>query len=317
MDVNGKSVRVGVAVHERTVPETLEVIRKADDLGVKAAWLTTGGIGTDAIPIFAAAAVLTRQIMLGTAITPTYPRHPLATAQEALAVAPLASGRFRLGVGPSHRPAVEAVFGIPFDRPLEHLREYVIILKQALQRGKVDFDGEFFHVHGQVTEPPGTPVLISALRPGSYRLAGEYADGAISWVTPSHFLRDRARPALEAGAAKRSDGVKPILVGHAFAIVSTDQSAVLAVGRERLAGYARLPFYQEMFAAAGFPEARQGTVSQGMIDNIVISGDEKQVAEGIHRFAESGVDELIISLVNSGRDQRPQVERTLQVIAGL
>lgn len=315
MEVNGKSVRVGVAVHERSVTETLEVIRKADDLGVKAAWLTTGGLGPDALPILAAAGVQTRQIMLGTAITPTYPRHPLATAQEALAVAPLAPDRFRLGVGPSHRPAVEAVFGIPFERPLEHLREYVIILKQALQSGKVDFTGEFFRVHGQVFDPPGTPVLMSALRPASYRLAGELADGAISWVTPPHFLRDRAIPALEAGAAKRTDGVRPILVGHAFAVVSTDRPAVLAAARERLAGYARLPFYQEMFAAAGFPEARQGTVSEGMINNIVIFGDDAQVAEGIRRFAECGVDELIISLLPFGRDQRPLVERTLQVLA--
>jgi len=317
MEVNGKNVRVGIAVHERSVPETLEVIRLADQRGVPAAWLTTGGLGPDALPIFAAAAVQTEQIKLGTAITPTYPRHPLATAQAALAVAQLAPDRFRLGVGPSHRPAIEGVFGIPFERPLEHLREYVTVLKQALQTGTVDFAGEFYRVKGRMFDPPGTPVLLSALRPGSYRLAGEIADGAISWVTPAHYLRDSAAPALATGAARRADGVRPLLVGHAFATVSTDAPAVLAAGRERLAVYARLPFYQEMFAAAGFPEARQAVLSEGLIKSIVISGDEAAVADGIRAFAACGVDELIVSLLASGRDERPTVDRTLRLIASL
>jgi alkanesulfonate monooxygenase SsuD/methylene tetrahydromethanopterin reductase-like flavin-dependent oxidoreductase (luciferase family) len=306
--------RIGVAVHERTVPETLAVIRRADELGVEAAWLTTGGTGPDGMTTLAAAAVQTSRILLGTAITPTFPRHPIVAAQQAIVVGQLAPGRFRLGLGPSHKPTIEGVFGIPFERPLEHLAEYTTIVRQALQSGKIDFDDNRFHAHGQVANPPNIPVLISALRGGSYELAGEIADGAISWVTPAPFLRDVARPALETGAAKRADRRRPILVGHAFAVVSEDAATVLSTARVRLATYARLPFYQEMFAAAGFPEARQGTMSDGMLRAIVIHGDEATVRAGIEQFLTHGVDEIIVSLLPLDTDRPGTTDRTLRVL---
>lgn len=307
---------IGVAVHEQRPTDTLAVIRRADELGVAAAWLTTGGIGPDGLTIFAVAASQTQQIKLGTSIVPTFPRHPLVAVQQTLVIADLAPGRFRLGVGPSHRPAIEGTYGLSFERPLEEVREYVTILKQVLDTGAVDFDGKRLHAHGRVfLPPPRVPVFMSALRPGSYSMAGEISDGALSWISPAPFLRDVARPALLAGAARRTDGRTPILVGHAFAVVSTDDAEVQRVARERLAMYARLPFYQEMFAAAGFPEARQGTLSDGMISSIVLHGDEDQVAEGIRRFVDAGLDELIVSLLPLGSDRRGTTERTLKLLA--
>lgn len=307
---------VGVAVHERSVPDTLAMIRRAEQLGVDAVWLTTGGVGPDGLTVFAAAAVQTTRIKLGTAIVPIYPRHPLVVVQQALVLSQLAPGRFRLGVGPSHRPSIEGMYGIPFERPLEHLREYVTILRQALQDGTVDVDGRYYHAHARVASPPNLPVLISALRPASYELAGEVADGAISWVTPAPFLRDAARPALLAGAARRTDGRRPLLVGHAFGVVSTDESAVLPVARERLAGYARLPFYQEMLAAAGYPEARQGTVSDALIREIVLFGDENAVRAGVRRYLDAGLDELIVSLLPLETERAESIDRTLRALAG-
>jgi len=307
---------VGVAIHERTVADTLAVIRRADEAGVAAAWLTTGGVGPDGLTILAVAATQTTRIKLGTAIVPTFPRHPLAVVQQAVVLGQLARGRFRLGIGPSHRPSIEGTYGIPFERPLEHLREYTTILRQALQNGTVDFEGRRFRVHARVPEPPNLPVLVSALRPASYELAGEIADGAISWVTPAPFLRDVARPALLAGAAKRTDGRRPLLVGHAFAVVSQDESAVLQTARERLAVYARLPFYQEMFAAAGFPEARQATLSDTLLKDIVLFGDENAVRAGVRRYLDAGLDELIVSLLPIEPDRSGSIDRTLRVLAG-
>src|SRR5579884_1828964 len=305
---------VGVAVHEPTVPDTLAMIRHAEQLGVAAAWLTTGGVGPDGLTVLAAAAIQTSWIKLGTAIVPIYPRHPLVVVQQALVLGQLAPGRFRLGIGPSHRPSTEGMYGIRFERPLEHLREYTTILRQALQDGTVDVDGRYYHAHARVPSPPNLPVLISALRPASYELAGEIADGAISWITPAPFLRDAARPALLAGAAKRTDGRRPILVGHAFAVVSTDEPAVLQAARERLAGYARLPFYQEMFAAAGYPEARQGTITDALIREIVLFGDENAVRTGVRRYLDAGLDELIVSLLPVGPDRAQTIDRTLHAL---
>ena len=122
-------------------------------------------------------------------------------AQQAQIVAQLAPGRFRLGVGPSHRPTIEAM-GIDFHAPLGHLREYLQILKAILQGGRVDFDGEHYTAHDGIGEPVDIEIMASALRKGSFELCGEEADGAISWICPFTYLRDVALPAMEAGAAR-------------------------------------------------------------------------------------------------------------------
>ena len=80
-------------------------------------WSTAGGTAADAVTMFAVAAARTTRINLGTSVVPTYPRHPIVLAAQALAIAAFAPGRFRLGVGPSHRPTIEGMFGLPFDTP--------------------------------------------------------------------------------------------------------------------------------------------------------------------------------------------------------
>ena len=93
---------VGVAVSGNKISEVQSMIYRAEELGIHAAWMTTGGARLDSITCFAASAAATERIKLGTSIVPTYPRHPLVMVQQAQIVAQLAPGRFRLGVGPSH-----------------------------------------------------------------------------------------------------------------------------------------------------------------------------------------------------------------------
>src|SRR5689334_18624302 len=159
---------IGVAVHEFTAREQLAAIELAEREGVPGVWLTTGGVGPDALTLFAAAARSTARIRFGTSIVPTFPRHPLVVVQQALVVAALAPGRLRVGVGPSHRPTIEGMYGLLFERPLEHLAEYVTILRAALQQGRFDLDGARFRVHGELPNPPNVPVMLAALRPPSY-----------------------------------------------------------------------------------------------------------------------------------------------------
>src|ERR671923_63935 len=73
--------------------------------------------------------------------------------------------------------------------------------RAALHQGRVAFAGRRFRVRAELPAPPGVPVLVSALRPGAYALAGRLADGALAWVCPLPYLRDQALPALRAGAA--------------------------------------------------------------------------------------------------------------------
>jgi F420-dependent oxidoreductase-like protein len=305
---------VGIHVQGQDLPASVSLIQRADQAGVPSVWLTSGGIGPDSLTTLAVAGTRTEQIQLGTSIAITYSRHPVAMIQQAIAVHQVAPGRFRLGIGPSHRTTIEGIYGLPFDRPLEQVREYAAILDQAFHGGEIDFQGQRFTVRGRVPNAPAVPVYLAALRPAAYMLAGAVADGAISWVSPSAFLRDVARPALLAGAAQRGGGARPRLVGHAFGLVSDDAAAVKQLGRERLTGYTRQPFYQEMFAAAGHPEARNGVMSDALVDDLVLAGNEEQVRQGIRRFLDGGVDELIISLLPAGAQPEASIERTFRLL---
>jgi alkanesulfonate monooxygenase SsuD/methylene tetrahydromethanopterin reductase-like flavin-dependent oxidoreductase (luciferase family) len=104
----------------------------------------------------AAAATKTSTVRLGTSIVPTYPRHPLVLAQQALALYDIAPGRLRLGIGPSHSSIIEGIYGLPQTTPLAHLREYVKVLHAALWEGKVDHHGHFFNVVARPVHPLDT-----------------------------------------------------------------------------------------------------------------------------------------------------------------
>jgi alkanesulfonate monooxygenase SsuD/methylene tetrahydromethanopterin reductase-like flavin-dependent oxidoreductase (luciferase family) len=109
----------------------------------------------------------------------------------------------------------------------------------------------------------------------------------------------------------------PPLVAHCFACVHEDAAAVRKVAHERLAGYARTRFYQEMFAQAGYPEARQGTMSEAMLDAVVVHGDEAAVAAGLRAYLDAGMDELCVSTLVAGADRRAGLDRTLRLLATL
>ena len=184
--------QIGVAVRGNHIHDILQTIERAEEVGIDAAWMTTGGARLDSITVFAVAAVRTRRIKLGTSIVPTFPRHPIVMVQQSQVVAQLAPGRFRLGVGPSHRPTMESM-GMNFTAPLGHLREYVHILKTLLQQGQVNFNGRYYKAHDAIAAALDVPVLASALQRGSFELCGEVSDGAISWICPEQYLRDVAK----------------------------------------------------------------------------------------------------------------------------
>ena len=228
--------RVGLVVYGRDAAAAVAKIVKAEAAGVRQVWMTQGTPAPDTLTLFAAAAVQTTSVRLGTAVVPIYSQHPLTLAQQALALDDLAPGRLRLGIGPSHRPTIEGTYGIPMKAPLEHLREYVTVLRSALWEGKVDYQGRFYTLKVRLPRTPHTPILISALREGAFRLAGEVADGAISWVCPVPYLLEKAIPALQAGAAKSGRPVPP-LVAHILVALGRDRQAVLAAARRQIAGY--------------------------------------------------------------------------------
>lgn len=305
---------IGVAVSGANTPEILGRIERSEQAGIPAVWLTTGGARPDSLTSFAAAAVRTQNIKFGTSIVPTFPRHPLVMVQQAQVIAQLAPGRFRLGIGPSHRPTMRAM-GIRMSKPLGHLREYLRILKGLLQDGKVDFEGEYYQAHETIAEPVDVPVMASALQRGSFELCGAEADGAISWVCPGQYLRDVALPAMRAGAEQAGRPVPP-LIAHAPVCVHENAAEVRAAVRQQVTN-PRMPFYQRMLVDAGFPEASQGTWSDGMIDAVVFWGDETRVAERIQEMFSFGATEVLLSPIGAGEDQNGSIHRATRLIAEL
>jgi F420-dependent oxidoreductase-like protein len=300
----------------RTAADVVDGIVRAEERGIPAAWLTTGGVAPDGLTLLAAAAVRTERILLGTSITPTYPRHPLVMAQQSLAIAQLAPGRFRLGIGPSHKPTMEGMFGIPFARPLTHLRAYVEVVKSLLQEGAVDRDEGPFRVHARLAQPVDVPVLASALQEKSFDLCGEVADGAITWMCPPAYVRDVALPAFRRGA-ERAGRPLPLLVAHVPVCVSEDAAAVREAARQGLGFYMRVPSYARMSAAAGYPEAAESGLSDAHVDALVAHGDEARVRQRLEEWFALGADEIIAAPLAAGDDRAATVERTIALVASL
>jgi len=311
-----KDIVVGVHIAGMNAADIVEGIVAAERAGVECAWMTSGGAAADPLAVFAAAAMRTERVLFGTSIVPTFPRHPLALVQGAVVIDSVAPGRLRLGVGPSHKPTIEGTWGIPFVRPLEHLREYLIILQSVLGQGKVDFDGKRMSAHAQL---PGGPtqvtVMASALRPNGFRVCGELADGAISWVCPLPYLRDVAVPAIREGAAA-GRRTPPPLVAHVPVAVSEDVDAVRKAAARQIGLYPRVPFYSQMFQDAGFPEAREGQLSDRMIDALVIHGSAAQVKERLRQVSSFGAGELLAMPILPPGDDRA-LSRTLAVLGEL
>ena len=311
-------LQVGLAIRRPTPAAAIDAILEMEKAGIETAWSTGGGVGGDTLTLFGAVAPGTSRIVLGTSIVPTYPRHPTVLASQALIVEGLAPGRLRLGIGPSHRPTMVDAYGLDMGRPLAHLREYLTVLRALLWEGRADFDGTYLHVHTALPSeapPPRTPLPISALRVGAFRLAGEIADGAISWMCPVPYLVERAKPALAAGA-EAAGRARPPLIGHVPVAVHDDPAAVRAAARAQLSLYGRLPFYAGMFADAGFPVASDGTMSDALFDELVVSGDPDVVAQRLTAVQAAGVDELLVTHV-AVDDRVTEEARLLRVLGQL
>ena len=305
---------VGVSIQASSATEATKQIEQAEAAGIHAAWSTIGGAGgADAMTVFAAALGRTDSILLGTAIVQTWPRHPITIAQQAVALESLAPGRFRLGIGPAHEAAMTHDYGYDFKAPLTNLREYLTVLRSLLRGGEVEFEGRHVTARRRISEPVQTPIMASALRPRSFELCGELADGAISWMCPRAYLVQHALPAIERGA-EAAGRPPPPLIMHVPICLSEDREAVDELARQQFGGYARAPFYQAMFAEAGFADAAERYSSE-LLASLVISGGEEQVAAGLVELTGAGMGEVLAAPIIDPEDGEASIERAFAAVA--
>ncbi len=304
----------GVSVTASSACEAVEKIEHLEELGVGAAWLTSGGGGGEAIAILAAAAAKTDSIRLGTSIVQTWSRHPVTLAQQVQVIDSLAPGRFRLGVGPSHQASMESALGADFRAPIGHLREYLRILRALMHTGAVEFKGRWYSANTSLPTIVDVPIMASALRPGAFETCGELSDGAISWVCPHFYLKDTALPALNKGAESAGRPAPP-LIAHAPVCVTEDLDAARDGVRARLGYFPSIPFYANMFAEAGFSGTPDSGWTDEMLDQVLIAGDEDAVADRINTVLEWGATEILATPIPCGDDPSATEERTLKLLA--
>lgn len=308
--------RVGIHILAKDTPDALRKVREAEAAGVHQVWTTAGGAGgVDALTFYAAAALQTDNIRLGTSIVPIFPRHPAVTALQTLAIHDLAPGRFRLGIGPSTHQIIEGQYGLRMPAPLAYLKEYATVLRSALWDGKVDFHGRFFNVAFTLPRRAQVPLLVSALGQKAFRLAGEISDGAISWMCPVPYLLDKALPALRAGA-KASHRPTPPVVAHVPVAMTIDETAARAAILGRLRYFTGNPFYAQMFAAAGLPVAADGSGLDALARGLIVAGDGVKMRQQLVDLLADGLDELLVGLFPVA-DEEDEWRRLLQVIGSL
>lgn len=305
--------RIGLAFVPTSARGAVDLIERAEGAGIPTAWAVMPALGLDTPTLFAAAAMRTDRIGLGTAIVPAFTRHPLGLATQAAALEGLAPGRLRLGIGTAHARTMVDVYHLPFDRPLAQLREYLAVLRPLLATGEARFAGEFYRVDAKLPAAPGTPVLISALRAPAFALAGAAADGAISWLCPVPYLRGVALPALARGAAK-AGRPRPPLIAHVPVVARADRDEAHRIARAGLASYAAAPFYARMFADAGHPLGPERELPDALLDELVVWGEPAGIADALRRRLGQGLDELLVGVLPG--DDRAADERALVGILG-
>jgi F420-dependent oxidoreductase-like protein len=288
---------VGPTIDGSSSASAVKSIVAAEDAGVRQVWMTQSPIWPDTLTTLAAAAEKTTTVNLGTSIVPTYPRHPLVMAQQALAIQDLAPGRFRLGIGPSHRFLIEDMYGLQHSKPLAHLREYFEVVRAALWDGKVNHHGEFYAAEATFPRTAQVPIFISTLGKNAFQLAGQIADGAIAWVCPIPYLLDTGIPALCSSASAAGRSAPPIVVAHIPIALSEDRTTALLAGYRFLDFYVKRPFYANMFSNAGFQITSDQSVPDALVDTLLISGNEATVSARLRELLEAGLDELLVTLV--------------------
>lgn len=289
-----------------TPAELVEQACTAEAEGFPAAWSVHFSRGVDALSVLGLAGTRTSTIELGVGVVPTYPRHPLALAQQAATVQAFCGGRLTLGVGVSHRPVIEGLHGLTYTSPADHMRDYLSVLVPLLREGSVTHAGEHYRVDGGFAVPGTSPVsvVVGALAPRMVEAAGELADGIVTWLAGPRSLESVIVPRLLKAAAGRPE---PRVVAAIPVAVCDDVAAGRATAETTFARYGGLENYQRLFA-------RDGVSSVG---DLVVVGDEDEVRRRLRDYAGAGVTELWAVPFPVGPDEGPSLRRTRAVLAEL
>ena len=238
----------------------------------------------------------------------TYARQPFIMAQQAVTIQASASGRFTLGIGPSHQVLVQGMWGIPYERVARHVREYLSVLRPLLDQGAVAFSGDEYRVAGalQIPDRKTCPVLISALAPMMLRIAGELADGTITWMTGPKTLAEHIVPRINS-AAEEAGRPKPRVIAALPVAVTDDPDAARETASRLFEMYGQLPNYRRVLD-------REGAAGPA---EVAIVGNEADVERQIRAIADTGATDFGVWTYPVGEDAQASLDRTWSLVKGL
>jgi F420-dependent oxidoreductase-like protein len=294
-------MRIGIMLGATTGPDStldgmVAYARQLEERGFASLWLAHI-FGFDAITCMAMIGRETERIELGTAVVPTFPRHPSAIAQQALTAAAASGGRFSLGIGLSHQIVIESMLGLSYAKPASHMREYLEVLTPLLRGEPASFQGDEYKVNLGLQVPGAgqVPLLVAALGPVMLGLAGRFADGTITWMTGPKTIESHVGPVLRKAASDAGRPDPRIVAGLPIAVTDDAAAAREKIG-QMLAMYGTLPSYRAMLD-------REGLGGPG---DIAIVGNEQEVGVALDGIAAAGATELIAAVtpVEDGTHER-------------
>ena len=286
-----------------TVAELTDQVRAIHDAGIQAAGISQI-FGYDALTVLAVAGSQVPDVELVTGVVPTYPRHPFVLAAQALTVQAATGGRLTLGIGLSHKLVIESIWGLSFDQPVRHMREYLAVLMPLLRGEGVGFEGETFQVNAGPLDvkAPAPDVLVAALGPRMLELTGQVADGTMTWMTGPKTIEVHTVPDITAAASAAGRKAPRVAVSLPVS-VTADVDAARATANEVFAIYGQLPSYRAMLD-------REGAAGPG---DVAVVGDEDAVSAQLRHLADVGATDFIAAPFGSPDDQA----RTTAVVADL
>ncbi len=294
-------VMIGADNPESGLNDVIGLAKKAEELGLDSVWLANI-FSYDAISTMALIGRETNTIHLGTAVTPTYPRHPVAMAQQALTTAAASDNRFTLGIGLSHKLVIEDMFGLSYSKPIRHMKEYLGVLMPLLRGESANFDGQEYNVRGvqfNVPEAKEVPVVIAALGPQMLKLAADMVDGTNTWmVGPNTMERHILKTFEDAGKSN------PTIVAGLPIVMTNNIDAARESIAKNLTVYGQLPSYRAMLDREGV---------EGPAD-LALVGDENYLFGQIKRFADMGVSDFNAAIMDV---EEGSYDRTIEFLASL
>lgn len=298
-------MRIGINGSDKLVRPDLDQIiadvEASETEGFSSYWLAQTAL-IDATAVLGLAGARTSTIDLGTAVVPTWERHPRALAAQALTAQAASGGRFTLGIGLSHRPVVEGMLRMEWKRPVRHMLDYLDVLQPLLTDGKVSHQGEVWSFMGSGGRPTHDPprVMLAAMGEQMLRVAGRRTDGTILWCVGPVTIEQQILPVIN-DAADKAGRAAPSVICSLPVWVTDDLVPAKNFVATTFKDYAGLPSYRAMLDIEGV---------QGL-ESIALIGSEQQVADGLGRIAESGATDFTGVLMGANADELARARSVL------